>query len=318
MKEAMKRLALAALTAITALGITSVNALPVHAEPVTGKEWTTPEAVRVNQTEARSAIIPFDDMESAKQNPTLRLGKNSPNYIDLDGTWKFYWVSKPADKPDITGVTSIPENYFDITVPSSWQTNMQYAGWKGDEIDWPIYNNQDYPWETSGSEAGKQARGNGSAAPAAYNPVGTYMRTVTIDEKDIGNRFIITFNGVEAGFYLYVNGQAVGYDEDSFTTAEFDITDYLHAGENLIAAQVYHYTTGSYIENQDMIYYAGIHRDVYITKQPKVAIFDYNVETKFDSHNYDTANLELTVDVANITDQEAVRKVRVAGSAAPL
>lgn len=312
MKEAMKRLALAALTAITALGITSVNALPVHAEPVTGKEWTTPEAVRVNQTEARSAIIPFDDMESAKQNPTLRLGKNSPNYIDLDGTWKFYWVSKPADKPDITGVTSIPENYFDITVPSSWQTNMQYAGWKGDEIDWPIYNNQDYPWETSGSEAGKQARGNGSAAPAAYNPVGTYMRTVTIDEKDIGNRFIITFNGVEAGFYLYVNGQAVGYDEDSFTTAEFDITDYLHAGENLIAAQVYHYTTGSYIENQDMIYYAGIHRDVYITKQPKVAIFDYNVETKFDSHNYDTANLELTVDVANITDQEAVRKVRVA------
>ena len=71
MKEAMKRLALAALTAITALGITSVNALPVHAEPVTGKEWTTPEAVRVNQTEARSAIIPFDDMESAKQNPTL-------------------------------------------------------------------------------------------------------------------------------------------------------------------------------------------------------------------------------------------------------
>ena len=107
MKEAMKRLALAALTAITALGITSVNALPVHAEPVTGKEWTTPEAVRVNQTEARSAIIPFDDMESAKQNPTLRLGKNSPNYIDLDGTWKFYWVSKPADKPDITGVTSI-------------------------------------------------------------------------------------------------------------------------------------------------------------------------------------------------------------------
>lgn len=311
MKKVMKRLALTSFMLIAALGITGAKPSAVNAETVTGNEWTTPEKVRVNQTDARSAMIPFNDVESAKQNPTLRLGKNSPNYIDLDGTWKFYWVSKPADKPDITGVTSIPENYFDITVPSSWQTNMQYAGWKGDEIDWPIYNNQDYPWQASGKEIPAQSRGDGSAAPTAYNPVGTYMRTVTIDEKDTGNRFIITFNGVEAGFYLYVNGQAVGYDEDSFTTAEFDITDYLHAGENLIAAQVYHYTTGSYIENQDMIYYAGIHRDVYITKQPKVSLFDYNVETTFENHNYDKASLKLTVDVANITDAAAARKIRV-------
>ncbi|MCI8635700.1 MAG: DUF4981 domain-containing protein [Eubacterium sp.] len=311
MKKAVKRLVLTTLILFTALGITGGKASKVNAETVTGQEWTTPEKVRVNQTDARSAIIPFNDVESAKQNPTLRSGKSSPNYIDLNGTWKFNWVSKPAEKPDITDVTSIPENYFDITVPSSWQTNMQYAGWKGDEIDWPIYNNQEYPWQASSKSIPGQPMGNGSAAPTAYNPVGTYMRTVTIDEKDMGNRFIITFNGVEAGFYLYVNGQAVGYDEDSFTTAEFDITDYLHAGENLIAAQVYHYTTGSYIENQDMIYYAGIHRDVYITKQPKVSIFDYNVETTFDNHNYEKANLELKVDVANITDAAAARKVRV-------
>ncbi len=309
MKRTTKRFALLLLL-FAAIGVIGAKtAVSANAATVTGEEWTTPEAVRVNQTEARAAMIPFNDLESAKNNPTLHLGKNSPNYIDLNGTWKFYWVSKPADKPDIAGVTSIPENYFDITVPSSWQTNMQYAGWKGDEIDWPIYNNQDYPWETSGNGVNKQARGDGSAAPKAYNPVGTYMRTVTIDENDIGSRFIITFNGVEAGFYLYVNGQAVGYDEDSFTTAEFDITDYLHAGENLIAAQVYHYTTGSYIENQDMIYYAGIHRDVYMTKQPKVSLYDYNVETTFENHNYNQANLELKVDVANTTDAAAARKV---------
>ena len=309
-KRVVKRFTLASFFLAVMLGVTGASASAANAEAVTGNEWTTPEIVRVNQTDARASVIPFDDLESAKNNPTLRLGKNSPNYIDLDGTWKFNWVSKPADKPDITGVTSIPEHYFDITVPSSWQTNMQYAGWKGDEIDWPIYNNQDYPWEASGNGVAKQPRGDGSAAPAAYNPVGTYMRTVTIDEKDIGSRFIITFNGVESGFYLYVNGQAVGYDEDSFTTAEFDITDYLHAGENLIAAQVYHYTTGSYIENQDMIYYAGIHRDVYITKQPKVSIFDYNVETTFENHDYGQANLELKVDVANTADAAAARQVR--------
>ncbi len=304
------RLAAAAL--LSAAAFLWHGADTANAAVVTGNEWTTPEDVRVGQTDARAIVIPFDDVEGAKANPTLYLGKkNSPNYIDLNGTWKFYWVSKPADKPDVEGVTSIPDNYFDITVPSSWQTNMKYAGWKGDEIDWPIYNNQDYPWEASGNGIPKQARGNGSAAPAEYNPVGTYMRTVNINAADIGKqRFIITFLGVESGYYLYVNGRAVGYDEDSFTTGEFDITDYVRAGENLITVQVYHYTTGSYLENQDMIAYAGIHRDVFITKQPKVSIFDYNVETIFKDHDYTSAELDLTVDVSNTADTAATRKVR--------
>lgn len=311
MKGMKKKLALTMFLLLAVLGTAwTKTPVSVNAATVTGNEWTTPEDVRIGQTDARALVIPFNDVESARQNPTLRLGKSSPNYIDLDGTWKFYWVSKPADKPNVEGVTSIPDNYFDITVPSSWQTNMQYAGWKGTEIDWPIYNNQDYPWEASGNGVSKQSKGNGSAAPSAYNPVGTYMRTVNIDEKDIGKRFVITFLGVESGYYLYVNGEAVGYDEDSFTTGEFDITDYLHAGENLITVQVYHYTTGSYLENQDMIYYAGIHRDVYITMQPKVSIYDYNVETTFNKHNYETGYLDLKVDVTNTSDADAVRKVR--------
>lgn len=316
MKKASMKLvsmALLFLAAFFARGFESDSAIAVNAATVTGNEWTTPEDVRVGQTDARSVIIPFDDVESAKANPTLRLGKeHSPNYIDLDGTWKFYWVSKPADKPNVEGVTSIPDHYFDITVPSSWQTNMQYAGWKGMEIDWPIYNNQDYPWQASGNGVPSQSRGDGSAAPKEYNPVGTYMRTVNLKAEDIGTqRFILTFLGVESGFYVYVNGRAVGYDEDSFTTGEFDITDYVKAGENLITVQVYHYTTGSYLENQDMIYYAGIHRDVFITKQPKVSVFDYNVETTFENHDYSSGKLDVTVDVANTSKEEAVRKVRV-------
>ena len=236
MKVWKKNLAWTAVLSFAVMGLLWVYlAGAVHAETVTGEEWTTPEAVRVNQTDARAVMIPFDDVESAKENPTIHLGKTSPNYIDLNGTWKFNWVSKPSEKPDVNGVTSIPEDgYFDITVPSSWQTNMQYAGWKGTEIDWPIYNNQDYPWQASGNGVSGQSRGDGSAAPSAYNPVGTYMRTVHIDQKDMGKRFIITFLGVESGYYLYVNGQAVGYDEDTATTGEFDITDYLKAGSTTI------------------------------------------------------------------------------------
>lgn len=307
MKVMKKKCSLTAVLFLVMLCAAWMNtSVLAKAAEVTGNEWTTPEAVRVNQTDARSLVIPFDDVESAKEHPTLRLGKESPNYINLDGTWKFYWVSKPSEKPDVSGVTSIPDNYYDITVPSSWQTNMKYAGWKGNEIDWPIYSNQNYPWQASGNGVAAQSMGNGSAAPTAYNPVGTYMRTVTLDADDVANkRFIITFLGVESGFYLYVNGEVVGYDEDSFTTGEFDITDYVKAGENLITAQVYHYTTGSYLENQDMIYYAGLHRDVYITMQPKVSIYDYNVETTFKNHDYTTGNLDLKVDVTNVSDAAA-------------
>lgn len=304
MKVWKKSLAWTVLLSFAVIGLLWVYlAGVVHAETVTGEEWTTPEAVRVNQTDARAVMIPFDTVEEAKENPTIHLGKNSPNYIDLNGTWKFNWVSKPSEKPDVNGVTSIPEDgYFDITVPSSWQTNMQYAGWKGTDIDWPIYNNQDYPWQASGNGVSSQSRGDGSAAPSAYNPVGTYMRTVHIDQKDMGKRFIITFLGVESGYYLYVNGQVVGYDEDTATTGEFDITDYIKAGDNLITVQVYHYTTGSYLENQDMIYFAGIHRDVFITMQPKVSIYDYNVDTTFKDHDYSSGTLELDVDVTNVSD----------------
>ncbi len=288
-----------ACTMLTVLLAVSAPALGAEAAVITGDEWTTPRDVRVGQIDARTMILPFNDIAAAKANPTLKLAEdNSPNVINLNGTWKFNWVSKPSEKPNVDGVTSIPASYYDITVPSSWQTNMKYAGWN-DEVDWPIYSNQNYPWQASGNGIAAQPANTGAAAPTAYNPVGTYMRTVNIPAEDIGKRFIISFMGVESGFYLYVNGQAVGYGEDSFTQCEFDITDYLRAGENLITAQVYHYTTGSYLENQDMIYFSGIHRDVYITMQPKVAIFDYNVETTFVNHNYNSGTLELSVDVAN-------------------
>ncbi|HCC34418.1 MAG TPA: hypothetical protein DEQ02_01790, partial [Ruminococcaceae bacterium] len=285
-------------------------------DPVTGNEWNEITVAQVNQLDSRAMIIPFGSAELAKANPTLKLAEdNSDDVILLNGTWKFNWVahhsrrtSDPATdgKPDITGVTEIPETgYFDITVPSSWQTNMQYAGWKGRELDWPMYANTAYPW-TVATIGGTGASLNGGQ-PAQRNPVGTYMRYVDIAAEDLAdNRFIISFLGVEAGFFLYVNGEAVGYGEDSFTSSEFDITDLLVPGRNLIATQVYKFTTGSWLENQDTLYYAGMHRDVYITKQPKVSIFDYNFNTEFPTQGtYMSSLAKLTVDVENTSGADA-------------
>lgn len=291
--------------------------------PLTFNEWTTPQDVKVNQVPSRSVIVPFKDAASAKANPTLRLSQLSPdsNIIMLNGVWKFNYAKTPAGKPDVNGVTSIPSDFtIDINVPSSWQTNMQYAGWYSDStdtMDWPIYRNQRYAWMVggdgvSGGSFGSAGFATGqnsiNAANNAFNPVGTYMRTVNIDAADIGGtRFIITFLGVESGFYLYVNGSPVGYGEDSFTSCEFDITEFVKAGENLITAQVYRWTTGSYLENADVINYSGIYRDVYITKQPKVSIFDYRADTDFvSSTDYSSATFKLTVDVENTSEAAAL------------
>ncbi|MDR2670350.1 MAG: DUF4981 domain-containing protein, partial [Oscillospiraceae bacterium] len=286
-------------------------------------EWTTPQDVKVNQVPSRAVVVPFKDAAGAKANPTLRLSQLSPdsNLIMLNGVWKFHYARTPSAKPDVNGVTSIPADFtIDMNVPSSWQTNMQYAGWYSDStntMDWPIYRNQRYAWMVGGD--GVTAGGFGTAGFAtgqssinaannAFNPVGTYMRTVNIDAADIGGtRFIITFLGVESGFYLYVNGSPVGYGEDSFTSCEFDITEFVKAGENLITAQVYRWTTGSYLENADVINYSGIYRDVYITKQPKVSIFDYRTDTDFISNtDYSSATFKLTVDVENTSGAAAL------------
>lgn len=278
---------------------------------VTGSEWTTPTAVKVGQTPARSVMVPFDTVDEAKANPTLHQAQRaSENVRLLNGTWQFNQVDAPADKPDVSGVTSIPdEGYQDIEVPSSWQVAGRYAGALG--TDFPIYNNQDYPFQASGGGVPNQGDFDAAQAPTAFNPVGTYMRTLDLTAEDIAdNRLILSFLGVESGFYLSVNGAVVGYGEDSFSTSEFDVTDYVHEGENLITVQVYRWTTGSFLESQDGLNFAGIHRDVYLTVQPEVAVYDYDVETTFTDHDYSSSQLEVEVDVANTSAEAAERTVR--------
>ncbi|OLT50903.1 hypothetical protein BJF88_01880 [Cellulosimicrobium sp. CUA-896] len=136
------------------------------------------------------------------------------------------------------------------------------------------------------------------------------MRTLDLSAEDLeDNRLILSFLGVESGFYLYVNGAVVGYGEDSFSTSEFDVTDYVHEGENLVTVQVHRWTTGSFLENQDGLNYGGIHRDVLLTVQPEVAVYDYDVETTFADGDYSTSQLAVDVDVANTSGEAAARTV---------
>src|SRR5699024_1143472 len=136
-----------------------------------------------------------------------------------------------------------------IPVPSSWQTAMEYAGALG--TDYPIYNNQDYPFQASGDGVPNQGNLGAARAPSDFNPLGTYMRTVELSAEVLDDtRVQLSFMCVEAGFYLYVNVSVVVYGDDSFSSSDFGISDYVHEGSNLIAVQVYRWTSGSFVENQ--------------------------------------------------------------------
>ena len=124
-------------------------------------------------------------------------------------------------------------------------------------------------------------------------------RTFEIPADWDGREVFVSFQGVESAFYLYVNGERVGYAEDSYTADEFNITDYLKKGENTIAVEVYRWSTGSYLENQDFIRLSGIFRDVHLYSKDKVEIRDYFVKTDLDE-NYENATLTLDADIRSL------------------
>ena len=180
-----------------------------------------------------------------------------------------------------------------VTLPASWQTQG---------FDFPIYSNWRYPWDDAYGNPGKQE----PLAPTVMNPIGFYRHEFTVDPawsdliKNNGFKTYINFDGVESNLYLYINGHEVGYSENSFDTKKFDITPFLttDGSPNILAAKVYRWSDGSWIEDQDFIRWSGIFRDVYIQATPPVHIRDYKVETDLDD-TFTDATLKMDVEVTN-------------------
>lgn len=243
-----------------------------------GLEWyDDPETFQVNRERAHATMIPFATNRQALE---YERGK-SPYYYSLNGKWKFNWSKNPEERPkDFYKENFKVDHWDEIKVPSSWQL---------EGYDYPIYTNVTYPWV--GNELVVPPK-----APKKYNPVGSYKRTFEIPKNWDNRRLFVSFQGVESAFYLWINGEKVGYSEDSFTPAEFDITDYVRSGENTIAVEVYRWCDGSWLEDQDFIRLSGIFRDVYLYSTPNTHIRDFKVETDLDD-DYIDADLKVKVNV---------------------
>jgi beta-galactosidase len=227
-------------------------------------DWENEQVTQINKL-APHATMFYDDA--------------SEDVISLNGQWDFAWYANVTEVP----ANGIPQKWNKIEVPGAWQ--MQGYGT-------PIYTNIIYPFEANPPFIKGE---NG-------NPVGIYQRTITIEEKNEELVFYLRFESVSSAFYLWVNDQKVGYSQDSWSPAEFDISAYLIEGENSIRLQVFRWCDGSYLEDQDGWRMSGIFRDVYLVTKPIVHIKDYFVTTPLLDNG--DAKMYLKVMTTNIPDEE--------------
>ena len=267
----------------------SVNA---QTEQVTGKEWDNPLKTSVNRETAHTLAIPVaSDAEITENDMT-----HSPYFQSLNGVWKFKWVGLPTSAKDEWCVADFNDaSWVDIDVPSSWQV---WGVNHNKSWDKPLYCNVAYPFSFDETTFSVMADRPGwfTNYKTNKNPVGTYRRHFTIPDSWKDRDVYVRFNSVGHGYYLWVNGQRIGYSEDSYLPSEFKITDYLVEGDNTIALQVYRFTSGSFLECQDYWRLTGIHRSCFLWSAPKSQIRDYFFTTDIDnSYTNAKANVKLTL-----------------------
>lgn len=215
--------------------------------------------------------------------------ESSRRYLNLNGDWKFNWVKDPKTRP-----TTFQNLEFN---DDEWTTIPVPANWEVEGFGHPIYLDERYPFTTKWPNV-----------PTDYNPVGTYRQHLELDEDFLSEDVILHFAGAKSAMYVYVNGNYVGYSQGSKTPAEFNITEHLTAGKNLIALQMFRWSDASYLESQDMLRMSGVERDLYLYTQPKVFVSDYHAYTNLDD-SYSEGIFKGTFSITNNSSEDTERQV---------
>ncbi len=241
-------------------------------------DWENPHMVGVNKVIGHVNTVPFATAEEALAGNR----EASPYYQLLNGKWRFQLANTPDAVPADFGTAGFRTDGWDeIEVPGNWM--MQ-------GYDKPIYTNVQMPIPNTPP-----------FVPKDDNPTGLYRQSFTIPEEWAERQTFICFDGVESAFYLWVNGQPVGYSQGSRLPAEFDLTPFVQAGENELQAMVIRWSDGSFVEDQDHWRMGGIHRDVYLYATPKAHIFDFFAKPELDSA-FENGTLSVTAQVEKYGD----------------
>lgn len=257
--------------------------VPISAQ--TFKEWQDPNINQVNRLPMHTTFFAYG------QDDVHGMPKESYSYLSLNGKWKFNWVKNAWERPTDFFKPGFNDAGWDsIPVPGNWELNGY-----GD----PIYVNIGYAWRND-------YKNNPPIVPERNNHVGSYRRHVTIPKSWDGKQVIMHLGSVTSNVYVWVNGKFVGYSEDSKLEPEFDITPYIKQGDNEIALQVFRWSDGTYLEDQDFFRLSGIARDSYLFARDKsTGISDVRITPDLDE-NYKNATLTIDLTLRGNPDIEAV------------
>ena len=270
------------------LMLVALLTLVLEASAQTTNDWENPHVLGINK-------LPY---HATLQLPSKE--KECKEIVSLDGQWYFHWSRKPEERPaDFYRENYDVSQWGKIAVPGNWQ--MQGYGT-------PIYININYPFV--------KARPSVTAEPpqdwTAYenrNPVGSYVQFFDVTKEMLQQNLILHFGGVHSAFYVWVNGKRVGYSQNSMSPAEFDVTKYLKAGKNKLAVEVYRWSDGSYLEDQDMWRLSGIFRPVQLWVRPQTHICDYKVTSDLNS-DFSQATIHANISLCQI-GKKAAKDLRV-------
>lgn len=237
-------------------------------------DWENHHILHINREPSRASFTPY-------------LNEENDRTLSLDGMWKFNWTPTPE--------TRTPDFYRPGFDDSSWSIFPVPANWEVNGFGTPIYVSAGYPFKIAPPYVTKEPK-NTYTTYKERNPVGAYRTTFLPPEDWEDKEIFIHFGGVQSAFYVWINGEKVGYSQGSMTPSEFRITPHVRKGTNLVAVEVYKYSDGSYLEDQDMWRFGGIHRPVYLYVTENIRIRDYGVRTVLDE-NYENAVLQVSPEI---------------------
>ena len=238
-------------------------------------EWQNPEVFERGQEPGHAPLMSFESIEEALQHRPKSAGSN----LMLNGSWSFDWAVSPVEAP-----SGFEDPAFDV---SEWSSIEVPSNWQMQGFGHPMFRNIAHPFPSEPPNV-----------PSHYNPVGSYRRDFDLPEDWEGRRLLLHFEGVKSAAYFWLNGRELGYNQGGMEPAEFDVSDHVRSGRNVLAVQVLRYSDGTYLEDQDMWRLSGIYRDVYLRATPRVHIRDLYVVTDLDE-GYRDAVLDIQAEITN-------------------
>jgi beta-galactosidase len=268
--------------------------VPSHARQADPPDWENPRVFGIGREPMHATFVPYPDEATARRGalmyaPGAAPAPGSPFVMSLNGRWKFNWVKEPSVRP-----VDFYKPEFDV---SAWKEIRVPSNWEFEGYGTPIFLNIIYPFKRDAPRVMSEPPKDWTTYEER-NPVGSYRRTFNVPAGWAGRETFLVLRGVNSACYVWVNGQKVGYSEDSRLPAEFDVTKYVRPGENTVAVEVYRFSDGSYLEDQDFWRLSGIFRDVELVSRAPLHVRDFYARTQLDAQ-YRDARLAINTKVRN-------------------